>query len=772
MEKKMPSSDNVGLSVSIDAGNSIDVLNKINDNIIKLQGTTTETAKKMADSTSQVDKGFDQLKNTLGSIISLGLIKKVFGDAYAEATDAAKAQIVLENNLKNVGLQYKDIEKSVTRIAKINIVDDDDVKKIYTFATGMGVGKDKLNEFVEVAYDFAASKSVDVRSALRFISADAIKGGADWDALKNRVKGAGESMATAAGAMKVIDVQNKQMSENFGFFLKGILEPLLYGWAKFMQVLIDIPKPIQSVAFSIGIATAAFVGLKSILGLLPPAFTMAGTAAGVLSASLGWISLIVGAYALISSYMTNIKKEMEAARGFTANKEGGQVVTDTDKYKKSIEIEQAYIDNKKRNAELEQKIIDSGYKGRAALNDSELKELDAFMKIRNSISSDEIKLLDKQGKERISLMNKNLADKIKIDKDTADAINAGNNKIISSYNSAELLEIKKRNGEIDDKTYIERIKNMINADNSRFDNIYKKAQEGKKLDEVEKKYLEEGLTLREKIKIFETDEAEKTKKINEDKIKNLKELEDFEKGILKDSLTQKNKKVELLNDERNEKLSILKNMEKDELQYLKYSAYINEYYDKLIADEKESNNQKVLSVAQSIYGQMIGVISQYYSNQLAQEGLSLEETKKIKREQWTVEHALATATAFFNIPKIAQDAYSSLIGIPVIGPVVAPAAAIVAGGFATYQAGLVASAPMPAFAKGTNSAPGGMALVGENGPEIINLPRGSKVNTAKESEKMMGAVYNYNFNAPVYDIKNAVKDAMVDIKRSESARGQ
>jgi len=36
-------------------------------------------------------------------------------------------------------------------------------------------------------------------------------------------------------------------------------------------------------------------------------------------------------------------------------------------------------------------------------------------------------------------------------------------------------------------------------------------------------------------------------------------------------------------------------------------------------------------------------------------------------------------------------------------------------------------ATVPAFAGGTNFAPGGTALVGERGPELVNLPRGSKV---------------------------------------------
>ncbi len=34
---------------------------------------------------------------------------------------------------------------------------------------------------------------------------------------------------------------------------------------------------------------------------------------------------------------------------------------------------------------------------------------------------------------------------------------------------------------------------------------------------------------------------------------------------------------------------------------------------------------------------------------------------------------------------------------------------------------------IPGFAGGTNSAPGGMAWVGENGPELVNLPRGAQV---------------------------------------------
>jgi len=41
--------------------------------------------------------------------------------------------------------------------------------------------------------------------------------------------------------------------------------------------------------------------------------------------------------------------------------------------------------------------------------------------------------------------------------------------------------------------------------------------------------------------------------------------------------------------------------------------------------------------------------------------------------------------------------------------------------------GSIFKAFLPGFATGTNYAPGGYAVVGEKGPEIVNLPRGSQV---------------------------------------------
>lgn len=53
------------------------------------------------------------------------------------------------------------------------------------------------------------------------------------------------------------------------------------------------------------------------------------------------------------------------------------------------------------------------------------------------------------------------------------------------------------------------------------------------------------------------------------------------------------------------------------------------------------------------------------------------------------------------------------------------------------RAQITNSGGVPAYAKGTDYHPGGMALVGEEGPEYVDLPRGSSVSTASETRNLM-----------------------------------
>jgi HAMP domain-containing protein len=44
---------------------------------------------------------------------------------------------------------------------------------------------------------------------------------------------------------------------------------------------------------------------------------------------------------------------------------------------------------------------------------------------------------------------------------------------------------------------------------------------------------------------------------------------------------------------------------------------------------------------------------------------------------------------------------------------------------------------LPRYARGTSNHPGGRAIVGEEGPEIVDLPPGSRVYTARQTQRML-----------------------------------
>lgn len=77
------------------------------------------------------------------------------------------------------------------------------------------------------------------------------------------------------------------------------------------------------------------------------------------------------------------------------------------------------------------------------------------------------------------------------------------------------------------------------------------------------------------------------------------------------------------------------------------------------------------------------------------------------------------------------------------------------------------------YARGTNFHPGGLALVGEQGPELIELPRGSKVYTANETANMVGLNEDRLANAIVKALKNAglSKPAVMELNGRAVGKG-
>jgi len=67
-------------------------------------------------------------------------------------------------------------------------------------------------------------------------------------------------------------------------------------------------------------------------------------------------------------------------------------------------------------------------------------------------------------------------------------------------------------------------------------------------------------------------------------------------------------------------------------------------------------------------------------------------------------------------------------------------------GFEALLGNIFGGFKIPGFANGTNFAPGGLALVGERGPEVVNLPRGSQVTPNGALGKGVGASLNVTYH--------------------------
>ena len=71
--------------------------------------------------------------------------------------------------------------------------------------------------------------------------------------------------------------------------------------------------------------------------------------------------------------------------------------------------------------------------------------------------------------------------------------------------------------------------------------------------------------------------------------------------------------------------------------------------------------------------------------------------------------------------------------------------------------GSVQGASVRGYAVGTKYHPGGLAIVGEEGPELVSMPRGSKVYTAQETNEMLSDGDTYNLYVKMDEVDEVYK---------------
>lgn len=176
--------------------------------------------------------------------------------------------------------------------------------------------------------------------------------------------------------------------------------------------------------------------------------------------------------------------------------------------------------------------------------------------------------------------------------------------------------------------------------------------------------------------------------------------------------------------------------------------------------DKMKRDIEYMKFFKGIQDDLFGVVNQFYQNDIKELDARLErgeiseehharEVAKIKQKQFRVQKATNIATAVIN------GAVAFTQAIAQLGPIAGPALGGLMLALTAAQVAAIASEPepaIPAFASGTMSAPGGPALVGEEGPEIVNIPRGSQVLTADETRGVLGG---NTFNIENVNLPNA-----------------
>lgn len=185
--------------------------------------------------------------------------------------------------------------------------------------------------------------------------------------------------------------------------------------------------------------------------------------------------------------------------------------------------------------------------------------------------------------------------------------------------------------------------------------------------------------------------------------------------------------------------------------------------EKAVADAADENARKEAQLALDIYD--IRAAADVKRAEALKAKEAAEEAARVKEAEATrtLENKKAKIkydadVAQYNINKamaIASGALAIVQGYAQLGPVAGTVAALVTGGVTIAQLAIMDANPpvLQQFASGTDFASGGLALVGEQGPEIVNVPRGSQVLNASETRNAIasgkgGANITNNFFSP------------------------
>lgn len=157
-----------------------------------------------------------------------------------------------------------------------------------------------------------------------------------------------------------------------------------------------------------------------------------------------------------------------------------------------------------------------------------------------------------------------------------------------------------------------------------------------------------------------------------------------------------------------------------------------------------AENTAILSASANFFGSMANLITALGGKNKA----AAEASARIAEVQALINVAVGVTQAY---------AQGGVLGFITGAAVAAAGAAQIA----------VIEANLSKFATGTINAPGGRVLVGERGPELVDIPRGSTIHNNTATQRMMGGGGDVNSNHTIIINGNVTQEILGQIRESQ-----
>jgi TP901 family phage tail tape measure protein len=184
----------------------------------------------------------------------------------------------------------------------------------------------------------------------------------------------------------------------------------------------------------------------------------------------------------------------------------------------------------------------------------------------------------------------------------------------------------------------------------------------------------------------------------------------------------------------NEELSTLKNTYETDLANL-----TSRYEQGLITESEYNESSKALE-------------KKYESDRTTIEKDALKERNALAKKQFENNKALALASVWIDAASAIMGFWAAYAAIPFAGQIIAGTLTSAVLGVAGVQSALIAEQQfVPEYAEGTAYHSGGLAMINEEGGEILDLPTGTRVIPHDLSEQMVenGNGIEININNPI-----------------------